>query len=43
MKPKCRRSLVQVLVVRVDNGVVTYMYEAMVSQCWRTVDEVSGR
>ena len=38
MTPKFRRSLVQVLVVRVDTGVV--IYEAMTPQCGRPV--VSG-
>ena len=34
--------MVQVLVVRVDIGVVTYV--AMTSQCWSVgVDQVSGR
>ena len=34
--PKSRSSVVQVLVVRVDIGVVTY--EAMTPQCGRSVD-----
>ena len=33
MTPQCRRSVVQVLVVRVDIGVVTY--EATTSHCGR--------
>ena len=33
MTPQCGRSVVQVLVVRVDIGVVTY--EAMTPQCGR--------
>ena len=35
MTPQCGRSVVQVLVVRVDIGVVTY--EAMTPQCGRSV------
>ena len=35
MTPQCGRSVVQVLVVIVDIGVVTY--EAMTPQCGRTV------
>ena len=38
MTPQRRRSLVQVLVVRVDIGVVTY--EAMTPQCGRSVVQV---
>ena len=38
MTPKFRRSLVQVLVVRVDTGVV--IYEAMTPQCGRSVVQV---
>ena len=35
MTPQCERSVVQVLVVRVDIGVV--IYEAMTPQCGRSV------
>ena len=35
MTPQCGRSVVQVLVVRVDIGVV--IYEAMTCQCGRSV------
>ena len=35
MTPQCGRSVVQVLVVRVDIGVV--IYEAMTPQCGRSV------
>ena len=35
MTPQCGRSVVQVLVVRVDIGVLTY--EAMTPQCGRSV------
>ena len=35
MTPQCGRSVVQVLVVRVDIGVVNY--EAMTSQCGKSV------
>ena len=35
MTPQCLRSVVQVLVVREDIGVVTY--EAMTPQCGRSV------
>ena len=38
MTPQCGRSVVQVLVVRVDIGVVTY--EAMTPQCGRSVVQV---
>ena len=38
MTPHCGRSVVQVLVVRVDIGVVTY--EAMTLQCGRSVGQV---
>ena len=38
MTPQCGRSLVQILVVRVDIGVVTY--EAMTHQCGRSVVQV---
>ena len=38
MTPQCGRSVVQVLVVGVDIGVVTY--EAMTSQCGRSVVQV---
>ena len=38
MKHQCWGSVVQVLVVRVDIGVVTY--EAMTPQCGRSVDQV---
>ena len=38
MKPQCGRSVVQVLVVRVDVGVVTN--EAMTPQCGRSVVQV---
>ena len=38
MTSQCGRSVVQVLVVRVDIGVVTY--EAMTSQCGRSVVQV---
>ena len=40
MTPQCGRSVVQVLVVRVDIGVV--IYEAMTSQCGRSVVQVLG-
>ena len=33
--PQCGRSVVQVLVVRVDTEVVTY--ESMTQKCWRSV------
>ena len=36
----CGRSVVQVLVIRVDIGVVTY--EAMTPQCGSSVVQVSG-
>ena len=38
MTPQCGRSVVQVLVVRVDIGVVTY--EAMTPQCGRSLVQV---
>ena len=38
MTPHCGRSVVQVLVVRVDRGVVTY--EAMTPHCGRSVAQV---
>ena len=38
MTPQCGRSVIQVLVVRVDIGVVTY--EAMTPQCGRSVVQV---
>ena len=38
MTPQCRRSVVQVLVVRVDIEVV--IYEAMPSECGRSVVHV---
>ena len=38
MTPQCGRSVVQVLVVRVDIGVV--IYEAMTAQCGRLVVQV---
>ena len=38
MTPQCGRSVVQVLVVRVDMAVVAY--EAVSSQCWRLVVQV---
>ena len=38
LSPQCDRSVVQVLVVRVDIGVVTY--EAMISQGGRSVIQV---
>ena len=38
MTPQCGRSVVQVLVVRVDLGVV--IYEAMTPQCGRSVVQV---
>ena len=38
MTPQCGRSVVQVLIVRVDIGVV--IYEAMTSQCGRSVVQV---
>ena len=38
MTSQCRRSVVQVMVVRVDIGVVTY--EAMTHQCGRSVVQI---
>ena len=38
MTPQCGRSVVQVMVVRVDIGVV--IYEAMTPQCGRSVVQV---
>ena len=38
MTPQCGRSVVQVLAVRVDIGVLTC--EAMTPQCWRSVVQV---
>ena len=38
MTPQCGRSVVQVLVIRVDIGMVTY--EVMTSQCGRSVVQV---
>ena len=38
MTPQCGRSVVQVLIVRVDIGVVTY--EAMTPQCGRSVVQI---
>ena len=38
MTPQCGRTVVQVLFVRVDIGVVTY--EAMTPQCGRSVVQV---
>ena len=38
MTPQCGRSVIQVLVVRVDIGVVTY--EAMTPQCGSSVVQV---
>ena len=38
MTPQCGRSVVQVLVVRVDIGVV--IYESMTPQCGRSVVQV---
>ena len=38
MTPKCGRSVVQVLVVKVDIGVV--IYEAMTPHCGRSVVQV---
>ena len=38
LKPQCGRSVVQVLIVRVDIGVV--IYEAMTPQCGRPVVQV---
>ena len=38
MTPQCGKSVVQVLVVRVDIGVVTY--EAMTPQCGRSLVQV---
>ena len=38
MTPKCGRSMVQVLVVRVDIGVMTY--ETITPQCGRSVVQV---
>ena len=38
MTTQCRRSVVQVLVVRVDIGLV--IYEAMIPQCGRSVVQV---
>ena len=35
MTPQCRRSVVQVLVIRVDKGMV--IYEGMTPQCRRSV------
>ena len=38
MKPQCKRSVIQALVVREDIGMVTY--EAMTHQCGRSVVQV---
>ena len=40
MTPQCVRSVVQVLVVRVDIGVV--IYEAMTPQCGRSLVQILG-